>query len=136
MAFQTGEETDSITGINVTPLVDVCLVLVIIFMVATPLMVEPKFAVKLPVAKTKDGEAKEKIEVSIASDGRLALFQKDYAALSAMQPDLKKAIDRSDTKYVIFRADRESRYGLLAELMQAAKEAGAVDMIIATEQRK
>jgi len=137
VAIQTGgDESDGITGINVTPLVDVCLVLVIIFMVAAPLMTDPKFKVQLPAAKTKEGEEKAKIEVSISAEGKLALFQTGYGKVSEMLPDLKKAVDASATKYIIFRSDKDASYGLLAELMQASKEAGAVDMTIATEPRK
>ena len=49
MAMQVGDaDQDEITGINVTPLVDVCLVLVIIFMVTAPMMVQPILQVELP----------------------------------------------------------------------------------------
>lgn len=63
MAFKTDDDTDLVTGINVTPLVDVCLVLVIIFMVTAPLLSEPVFKVSLPQARTQEGEEKEKIVV-------------------------------------------------------------------------
>ncbi|MBI5203156.1 MAG: biopolymer transporter ExbD, partial [Elusimicrobia bacterium] len=63
-------ETEAeITGINVTPLVDVCLVLVIIFMVTAPLLSNPAFKVDLPVAHTKEGEEKDTITLSLSADG-------------------------------------------------------------------
>jgi len=60
-------EDDAVTGINVTPLVDVCLVLVIIFMVATPMMSQPAFDVQLPIAKTKEGKEEDKVTIAMSA---------------------------------------------------------------------
>ncbi|MFA5161767.1 MAG: biopolymer transporter ExbD [Elusimicrobiales bacterium] len=136
MAMQAESDDGEITGINVTPLVDVCLVLVIIFMVTAPMLSDPPFKVQIPVAHTQEGNEQEKIIISIAPDGKLALFEKPYVKGEDMRADLKVAIMKSQSKYVIFRADKGSAYGLLAELMQLSKECGARDMTIATEQNK
>ncbi|MFA6004273.1 MAG: biopolymer transporter ExbD, partial [Elusimicrobiota bacterium] len=57
------DDDDIVSGINVTPLVDVCLVLVIIFMVTAPLMSDPVIKVELPRATTKEGEERDKITI-------------------------------------------------------------------------
>ena len=68
MAFKTENNEELMTGINVAPLVDVCLVLVIIFMVTAPLLSDPAIKVNLPKAKTQEGEEKDKITVTISTD--------------------------------------------------------------------
>lgn len=136
MSAQSLENDDPIVGINVTPLVDVCLVLVIIFMVTAPLLSEPLFKVKLPAARTQEGEEKEKIVISISAEGKLALNEKDFKSPEEMTGELKKALASSSARYVIFRADKDATHGTLTDLMYRAKELGALNMTIATEQRK
>ena len=71
-------EDDAVVGINVTPLVDVCLVLVIIFMVATPMMSQPAFEVALPVAKTKEGQ-EERMKAMGITDVKRIYTERDLA---------------------------------------------------------
>ena len=65
MAGSSGDPRGPITGINITPLVDVCLVLVIIFMVTAPLMMQPTLPVELPKAKTREGKETDNITITI-----------------------------------------------------------------------
>lgn len=129
-------EDDSVTGINVTPLVDVCLVLVIIFMVATPMMSQPAFDVKLPQAKTKEGQEEDKVTISLGSDGRVALDSQEFTDMAALQKALKAGVAVTESGLVVIRADREATHGRLTELMGRAKAAGARSLTVATEQRK
>lgn len=136
MALESVESSEPIVNINVTPFVDVCLVLVIIFMVTAPLLSEPMFKVKLPEARTQEGEEKEKIVISISPDGKLALNEKEFKSAGDMYGDLKHTLAASRSKYVIFRADRDALHGTLTELMYRAKDLGAVNMTIATQQKR
>lgn len=136
MAFKPDDDEALMTGINVTPLVDVCLVLVIIFMVTAPLLSEPVFKVNLPAARTQEGEEKEKIVVSLAKEARYAVNEKEYASRDEFYGALETAIKRSGLKLVVIKSDRETGYGLLTDVMQRAKEAGASGITIATEQKK
>lgn len=129
-------EDDSVTGINVTPLVDVCLVLVIIFMVATPLLSRPAFDVSLPVAKTKEGEEQDKVTLSLSADGRLAVDSTEFKTPEELQAGLKRAIAGTESGLVVIRADREALHGRLTDLMARAKAAGARSLTVATEQRR
>ena len=131
-----GDDDDIVSGINVTPLVDVCLVLVIIFMVTAPLMSDPVMKVELPKANTKEGEEKDKITVTLGKDGRFALEHKIYADLKELDEDLKLKVAQSESKLVILRADQDALHGPLTDLMARAKEAGAVGLTIATEKKK
>lgn len=136
MAFKTEEDESLMTGINVTPLVDVCLVLVIIFMVTAPLLSEPVFKVNLPAARTQEGEEKEKIVVSLDSASRFAVNQKEFTSRDGFYKELEKTVRESGVKLVVIKADREAGYGLLTDVMQRSKEAGAAGITIATEQKK
>jgi biopolymer transport protein ExbD len=129
-------EDEIVSGINVTPLVDVCLVLVIIFMVTAPLMSDPVIKVDLPKAHTKEGDEHDKTTITLAKDGRLALNQKAYQTMDAMMADLKDELALSESKLVVLRADQLALHGTLTDLMARAKEAGALSLTIATEQRK
>ncbi len=136
MAGAPLDDDDIVSGINVTPLVDVCLVLVIIFMVTAPLMSDPIIKVELPKATTREGEERDKVTVTLGKDGRLALDQKEYSSLDALEVDLKYRLLMSESKLVILRADQEALHGKLTDLMGRAKEAGAAGLTIATEARR
>ena len=130
------EDGDLVTGINVTPLVDVCLVLVIIFMVTAPLLSNPLLKVQLPKAHTKEGQEKDKVVITLGQDGRLALDHRVYSNAAAMSGALKARISLSESKLVVLRADENATHGRLVDLMSKAKDAGARSLTIATEQKK
>jgi biopolymer transport protein ExbD len=130
------DDDDIVSGINVTPLVDVCLVLVIIFMVTAPLLNDPVIKVQLPKAHTKEGEEKEKITITLGKDGRMALEHKEFSSIDALEQELKGRLAESDSKLVILRADADALHGRLVDLMAKAKDAGALSLTIATEQKK
>jgi biopolymer transport protein TolR len=129
-------EDDAVTGINVTPLVDVCLVLVIIFMVATPMMSQPAFDVELPVAKTKEGKEEDKVTISMSADGRLAVDSLEVKKPEELKKRLVYALRQIDSALVVIKADKEALHGRLTEVMAIAKEAGAKSLTVATEQAK
>lgn len=136
MSFKTEDTEEIMSSINITPLVDVCLVLVIIFMVTAPLLSEPVFKVNLPVAKTQESEEKEKISVSLASADKYAVNETVYTGKEEFLKALERTIKNSGFKLVVIKADREADYGVLTDTMQRAKEAGAASITIATEQKK
>ena len=125
-----------LTGINVTPLVDVCLVLVIIFMVTAPLLTNPAFKIELPKARTQEGEEKDKVVVSLSADGRYALDEKEFKSLDFMTMVLRAKLDASESKLVVVRADENACNGAMTDLMARAKDAGALSITIATVQKK
>jgi biopolymer transport protein ExbD len=137
MAMDAGQDDDDIVaGINVTPLVDVCLVLVIIFMVTAPLMSDPVIKVTLPKAHAEKGEEADKLTLTLGANGDVALDAKIYKDLAMLEDDLKIRLAQSDRKIVILRADENALNGRLTDLMAKAKDAGALSLTIATEQKK
>jgi len=136
MAGSSVSDEEPITDINITPLVDVCLVLVIIFMVTAPMFSEPALKVDLPSAHTREGEEKDKVVLTLSKDGQYALDSEKFATAEALVPRLKEKLAESESKLVILRADKDADYGPLTDLMARAKDAGARSMTIATEQSK
>ena len=132
MGMQTGGSDDIVTGINVTPLVDVGLVLVIIFMVTAPLFEQPTLNVNLPQSHTKEGEEKENITITITPDGKFAVNESEVKR-EDLESTLKHKISKSGEKHMILRADKESFHGDLLFVMKIGKELGAKSMAIATE---
>lgn len=125
-----------ITDINITPLVDVCLVLVIIFMVTAPMLSDPPIKVDLPKAHTREGEEKDKITLTLSKDGDYALDYVKFTDVKKLEETLKQKLTESDSKMIILRADKDALHGQLTDLMARAKDAGALSMTIATEQQR
>ncbi|MBU2533428.1 MAG: protein TolR [Alphaproteobacteria bacterium] len=124
--------------INVTPFVDVMLVLLIIFMVAAPLLTSG-VPLELPSAKGKQLQAQktEPIVVSVAQDGLIYLGdeQKDTMTLEALAPKLQAiAKARGDTEQPIFvRGDKSVPYGKVARVMAQIRDAGFRKLSLVTQ---
>lgn len=121
-----------IADINVTPLVDVMLVLLIIFMVTAPMMTKG-LDVKLPTATAKPlPQKKEPVEITINADGRIFLnkIQVDEDTLNQRLSEMK---DNGSAEQVLLRADRTVAYGLVAGVVAAVREAGIEDLGLVTE---
>lgn len=123
-----------IVKVNVLPLVDVCLVLVIIFMITAPLMMQPVMEVKLPKATTVEGEEKENITITIALNGKLAVNEKEIT-WEGLPAELTGRIKRNEDKFVIIRADENASHGEMLKAMRIARDAGAKKLTVATEQK-
>ena len=126
MAFGTLERcksTQPMSDINVTPLVDVMLVLLVIFIITAPLMVS---SIKLDLPKTDAAEQSDEPSfVSISIDKSQAIFYNDQpTSLSALAEKLeKRARDKPDTE-VQLHADTNVPYGKVVEVMGLAQKSG------------
>jgi len=136
MAGASIESDEPITDINITPLVDVCLVLVIIFMVTAPMFSDPPIKVDLPSAHTHEGEEADKLTITLSKDGEYAIDAEKFTDATKLGEALKKALAQKESKMVVLRADKDAMHGHLTDLMARAKDAGAVSLTIATEQLK
>ena len=124
--------------INVTPLVDVMLVLLIIFMVTAPLLTAG-VPLELPQARGKAIEAqnKEPVVVSVTREGKVFLGQEDKTpiGIEELGPKLKAvAAARGGMDEPIFvRGDKATEYGSVARVMARIKEAGFKKLSLVTE---
>jgi biopolymer transport protein TolR len=118
--------------INVTPFVDVMLVLLIIFMVTAPLM-HQGIDVDLPETTTQPIRVKsDPLILSVKKDGKYYLGRKEVA-LADLVSKLEALFDARDSKEVFLRADRDAPYGVVVKAMAAAREAGSLQLGIVTE---
>ncbi len=136
MSAASIDSDDPITDINITPLVDVCLVLVIIFMVTAPMFSEPAIKVDLPSAHTQEGEEADKITVTLSKDGEYAIDMRKFTDPALLSAALRIALAQKESKVIILRADKDALHGQLTDLMARSKDAGAQSLTIATEQLK
>jgi biopolymer transport protein TolR len=132
MAIGSGSKGEEpITAINVTPLVDVCLVLVIIFMAVAPFALTQGIKVLESRAKAAQGKASadENVNVKLTADGRLTINGKqiDPAQLAI---GLTQAINASKDKMVIISADETNHVGQVVEILDTAKVSGALKLAI------
>ena len=119
--------------INVTPLIDIVLVLLIVFMVMTPVMLKELIA-KIPQEQsdtTPQPPGEDPIVVSLAADGGIKLGSEPIA-LEALPAGIGERLRHDRRKIVFFRIDDHANYGRAIKLMDLCKGAGAVTLGIVT----
>jgi biopolymer transport protein TolR len=119
----------ALSEINVTPLVDVMLVLLIIFMVTAPLM-QQGIDVNLPKAKGKELPLEERVTIVIKKGG--ALFMNEQPASKSDMIGKLTAISKRNPN-VFLKADKDVPYGIVIEIMGDIKEAGIEKLGMVTE---
>ncbi|MCC7440716.1 MAG: biopolymer transporter ExbD [Bdellovibrionales bacterium] len=118
-----GQDDDVISGINVTPLVDVVLVLLVIFMITAPAIYQTAIQVELPSAKTGDQRADTPLEVSVTKDGEMTLG-KAVVSLDQIRAKVKEVIASKPDATAIIHADRATAHGRVVEIMDTLRDAG------------
>lgn len=118
-----------LSEINVTPFVDVMLVLLIIFMVTAPLL-QQGIDVNLPQAKGKELPPEERLTIVIKKGGVIFLNDNPISKTDLMKK--LSAIGKNNPN-VYLKADRDVAYGIVAELMGDIKEAGIEKLGMVTE---
>jgi biopolymer transport protein TolR len=122
----------ALAEINVTPLVDVMLVLLIIFMITAP-MLQQGLDVNLPVATgTTQPSRDDQIVLTVARDGKIYLNQTIYA-LEALRPKLQALYQNRHDQTLFLRADAEVTYGAVVQVMDEVKKAGIVKLGMITQ---
>jgi biopolymer transport protein TolR len=125
-----------ITKINVTPIIDVALVLVIILLVTAPLLSVADLPVDLPQARTREAEDERNVSITLSSAGALAIDE-DIVARSDLRSALKARLARSGNEgvLVVVRADSGAPYSAVRQILEEARSAGATRIAIATRQK-
>lgn len=119
----------ALSEINVTPFVDVMLVLLIIFMVTAPLL-QQGIDVNLPQAKGKELTPTERVVITIKKDGKIYL-NKTGASINELKSKLASMSDRD----VFLKADKDVSYGIVIEVMGELREIGIEKLGMITESK-
>jgi len=129
MAFKAqSDDQDAVSEINVTPLVDVMLVLVIILLVTAPLLTQ-SVKVNLPKTAQTTADVKDQpLQLGIDAKGAITLNKKPLADTTALEAALKTELARDPEIAVHLYADQTVNYGKVAEIMAAVQHAGIAKM--------
>jgi biopolymer transport protein ExbD len=136
MRFSENEEESIVAEINITPLTDIFLVLLIIFMISSSAMLESGLNVKLPTAKgvsvATDSKDTKPTYVTVGADGQISINEKSVGE-GDLQQELQKALGQGAEKIVIIRGDESIVLGKAVKIMEAARNAGAEKIALATK---
>lgn len=125
--FNQGSERQPTSDINMVPLIDVMLVLLIVFMITAPLLTH-SVKIDLPKAASQPNEEKPET-IALAMDGEGQLFWNNAPlAAEALKDKLAGAAAQQPQPELHLRADQNTRYQKIAEVMSAAREAGIEKM--------
>lgn len=133
MAFNTSKEEGApVSDINVTPLVDVMLVLLIIFMITTPLF-ERGIDVNLPQSQTTNISGSERIILTIPKDKNYVYFNSQPVNRSLLKSYLEQIFSSRQDKTIYLFADKNVPYGEIINIIDEIKLAGIDTVGLATE---
>ncbi|MEN8152648.1 MAG: biopolymer transporter ExbD [Acidobacteriota bacterium] len=130
-----GRLSSNLSEINVTPLVDVMLVLLIIFMVTAPMM-QSGININLPTAETPSTPSSGGLVLSVTKDHYIYIDNK-IINLYLLESKLKNYFYKRKKKIVFLKADKDVSYGYVIKVMDVIKKAGieTIGMIIAKKEK-
>ncbi|ATH07286.1 biopolymer transporter ExbD [Halobacteriovorax marinus] len=133
LKFNEEDQEEIIADINMTPLIDIMLVLLIIFMVTSSVSLESGLDIDIPktVSKTQKKEGAS-VLVSMSEGGEISV-QGKKVSWNDLQQAISESLASENSKLVIFEGDKSSKLGMAVEVMDIAKAAGAEEFAIAAE---
>jgi biopolymer transport protein TolR len=136
MIRQAFRPKPGIMGINVTPIIDVALVLVIILMITTPIMTISNLAVNLPGAHVRSAEEGDRLNITVNAAGDIAL-EKDIIPAAELVGALGARLEQPGQSQVmvVVRADGGASHATVKQVLKDARQAGARRLAIATTRR-
>jgi len=131
MAIPTGNEPGGLfASINITPLTDIFLVLLIIFMVATAVTIESAAHVDLPKVQSPPSTQPQGVTVTYTAAHQILVNRKPVSETEFV-PALKNALSHTTDKLVVFDGDRQVILGDMVRILDIAKGAGADQIALA-----
>lgn len=127
---------EMITKVNVTPIIDVALVLVIILLVTAPMITATDLRIQLPEAHTRTDEEQRSISITLGADGSVRVDQ-DHVAPAQLVRALRARLAQPgrEKDMVVVCADQGVSYRKVEALLDDARHAGAQHIAIATKQK-
>jgi biopolymer transport protein ExbD len=112
-----------ISAINVTPFVDVVLVLLVIFMITAPALMKDVIGIQLPKASSADTKAPESLGLAVTRQGQF-LLNGNPVSPEALTEEVKKELAKNPQIQAIISADREAQHGDVVKAIDLIKNAG------------
>jgi biopolymer transport protein ExbD len=129
-----GSDDEPIASINVVPLVDIILVVLIIFMVTAPLVLKPTIDINLPKASTGDASAPTPLNIAVSRDGAISLNGTPASLAEVTAYATKIAAEKPDTA-AILQADRSVTLETLTSIIDVVKTAGIKKVAFSIEKK-
>ena len=135
MSYTSSNTSQIIARINVTPIIDVALVLVIILLVTAPMLSVTDLPVNLPAAHSRGAEDERNLSVTIGAGGEIAVDRERIAAAGLQQKLRERLAEPGNAAVlVVVRADAGVPYARVGDILEQARAAGARRLAIATRQ--
>ena len=135
MAAKLGQEEDApIAEINIVPFVDIILVVLIIFMVTTPLIMKPIINVNLPKSASGEESTPSKLNLTITGDGQILLNGKPSSEQEVSEYAKSTAASKPDSQAII-SADKDISHGQVVKIIDIVKAAGVKKFAITIDKK-
>jgi len=129
---RTKKPTKVMAEINITPFTDVVLVLLIIFMIATPMLLQPGIKVELPKARAAQTNTDKNISITVGSDNTIYLDDQRIE-LNKLRQEISLRLANKPDLAVMVKGDKEVHYDTIVKVVDAAKLAGAKKFALGVE---
>jgi biopolymer transport protein ExbD len=131
-----GNSDEGITNINVTPLVDIALVLVIIFMVTAPMTVQSGIIVNSSKVTASVGKSTKSDAIQVKLTARSILINNNKVEPDQYVAQLKALLAKNEKKLVMITTDRVVQHGTLVTILDESKKAGAKTLTLMKEEKQ
>jgi biopolymer transport protein ExbD len=137
MIKKRSERKKLMTDINITPFTDVVLVLLIIFIIATPLIYQGKLRINLPETRSARTEEKPmRMTLQVTPQGFVYIDNVEYAMpgdTDKIKAKILNTVGNSDNSAVVINGDKDCRYSTIISIIDAIKEIGIKKILLGTE---
>ncbi|UXR64966.1 biopolymer transporter ExbD [Bdellovibrio bacteriovorus] len=134
MAMNNSDNNEAIADINVVPLVDIILVVLIIFMVTAPMFMKPTINVNLPKAASGDQTAPSKLNIALTADGRINL-NGSFVTEEDVRAKATDEVGKNADVQAIISADKDVPHGKVVGLLDIVKGAGVKKFAISIDKK-
>jgi biopolymer transport protein ExbD len=136
MIKKRSEKKKLMTDINITPFTDVVLVLLIIFIIATPLIYQGKIKINLPETKsTKTEEKPMRMTVQVSEQGSVYIDDVEYSLpgdTDKIKTKILNTVGNSEDSAVVINGDKNCKYSTIINIIDAIKETGIKKILLGT----
>ena len=130
----SGGNDEPIASINVTPFVDIILVVLIIFMVTTPIIMKPSINVNLPKAASGEDTTPSKLNITITAEGQVML-NGETSDETNLETFVKDIVSKNPNAQALIAADKDVPHGKVITIIDIVKSAGITKFAISIEKK-